>query len=481
MIRLKNIKMKPKLIGVLLLIGLLPLILVGWLSADLAHEALVKGSINQLESVRQIKKVQIENFLAERQGDMGVLVETVKTLRLDAMHKLEGIRDAKKQALQSYFDNRFKFMEDVQKNLRFTSAIEPFSSAFESGLESFQYKDLYEKRIAGFQSIVDTFGYYDVFLIDLRGNVVFTVTKESDLGENLETGVLKESGLAEAYRAGKKGIGFADFTWYGPSNEPAAFMSTPLYNEAGTIIGVAAFQVSLKEINEITQERSGLGKTGETYLVGPDFLMRSNSFLDPQNHSVEASFKNPEKGRAETEAVRSALSGKTLSDVIIDYNGNPVLSSWTTINIGNTKWALLAEEDVAEAFSPVDEQGIAFFAKYKEIYGYYDLFLINPDGYVFYTVTKEADFQSNMIDGKYADSNLGKLIRQVKSSRQFALADFAPYAPSQGEPASFIAQPVTHGEEVELIIALQLSLDAINNIMQQREGMGKSGETYLVG
>ncbi|MCB2187639.1 MAG: methyl-accepting chemotaxis protein [Deltaproteobacteria bacterium] len=145
------------------------------------------------------------------------------------------------------------------------------------------------------------------------------------------------------------------------------------------------------------------------------------------------------------------------------------------------KWAMLSEIDVAEAFSPVDAQGNEYFKKYVELYGYYDLFLVNPDGYVYYSVAKEADFQSNLADGKFKDSNLGRLIRQARETRQYGLADFAPYAPSNNEPAAFIAQPLLQGDKVEGVVALQLSLKAINAIMQERNGLGRTGETYLVG
>jgi hypothetical protein len=76
---------------------------------------------------------------------------------------------------------------------------------------------------------------------------------------------------------------------------------------------------------------------------------------------------------------------------------------------------------------------------------------------------------------------LGRLVRHVIQSRQFAMADFAPYAPSNNEPAAFVAQPVIHDGAVEAVVALQLSIEAINSIMQEPEGMGKTGETYLIG
>lgn len=48
--------MKPKLTVVFLLVGLLPLILVGWWSASVATDALLDKSYAQLENVREIKK-----------------------------------------------------------------------------------------------------------------------------------------------------------------------------------------------------------------------------------------------------------------------------------------------------------------------------------------------------------------------------------------------------------------------------------------
>lgn len=146
--------------------------------------------------------------------------------------------------------------------------------------------------------------------------------------------------------------------------------------------------------------RSGLGKTGETYLVGPDKLMRSNSFGDPQYHTVQASFANPEKGKVDTESVRWALAGEDRSDVILDNNNNPVLSVAAPFKILDLTWAIVAEIDVSEAFSPVDDKGGEFYKKYVKAYGYFDLFLINPDGYCFYTAAREADYQTNLKNGK---------------------------------------------------------------------------------
>ena len=150
-----------------------------------------------------------------------------------------------------------------------------------------------------------------------------------------------------------RSFGLADFAPYAPSNnEPAAFIAQPIVH-GNTIEVIVALQLSLQSINAIMQQRQGMGETGETYLVGKDKLMRSDSFLDPTHHSVQASFAHPQKGSVNTEAANEALSGTNGRKIILDYNGNPVLSSYVPLKVGNTTWALIAEIDKAEAFAAV--------------------------------------------------------------------------------------------------------------------------------
>jgi methyl-accepting chemotaxis protein len=524
--KLINLRLGPKLIAAFLLIGIIPFAIVGFVSSNNSGEALQEQAFNQLGGVRGIKKAQIEKFFGERQGDMGVLMETVGTLRQQAFNNLTAVQAIKLSQIEKFFGERqgdmgvlmetvgtlrkeaFAKLEAVQQNKRnqidqyfkrvainlsllaknptTVRAVSEFETAFEAGGDQAsgpQWSAVESQYGPVFTNLLKEDGYYDVFLIAADGDVVFSATKESDLGENLVSGALKNSGLAHAFVGTReKEISFADFSPYAPSgNKPAGFLAKPVLDADGRFIGAVAVQLPINQINEVMQERTGLGETGETYLVGPDTLMRSDSFLDPKNHTVEASFANPDIGKVDTEAATTALGGKAGGEVINDYNGNPVLSVYSPMDVYGVRWAIIAEIDVAEAFVPVDAAGKEFYAKYVDMYGYYDLFVMNPDGYVFYTASKEADYQTNMVSGKYNDSGLGKLTRKVLETKKFGFADFEPYAPSAGEPAAFIAQPVINKGKVEVIVALQLSLDAINAIMSERTGLGETGETYLIG
>jgi len=494
-----------KLITSFLGCGLIPLGIVAYVSYSTADKgmteistaggtALDTAATNQLVALREVKKAQIETYFDEREGDIGVLTETVSTLRQEAFNKLIAVREIKKKQVEDYFKKSlldmdvFARSEDVSKLYAKLVEYHKATDVQADGpydVSTPEYKQLWEEHGRKILQYYKDSGVYDVFMVcAAHGHVMYTCTKESDLGTNLGHGPLKDSHLAKLWSKIKQldGRAVVDFEPYTPSNgDPACFGGAPIRDESGQMVGMMVVQFPLDQINVIMQMQAGLGESGETYLVGQNQLMRSDSFLDPEHHSVIASFKDPSKGSVNTDASKAACAGKTDAKVILDYNGNPVLSAYTSVVFEDLSWGLLAEIDVAEAFCPKDENGTYFFKKYAEMYGYYDLFLVNPGGYCFYTVCQEADYQTNLVDGKYADSGLGVVVRDVLKTGKFGFADFKPYAPSNGTPAAFIAQPVMHNGKAELVVALQLPLDAINKIMGVRSGMGETGETYLIG
>ena len=485
---MKQLRFKTKLLVLFLIVGLVPIILVTIISTSLARRSLLSASYNQLESVREIKKTNIEKYFNERSGDMSVLLETVSTLRLEAFSKLDSIQENKSTQLQDYFNSMEKQLDILKDDPYILNALLELDAAYEAGgnsVNSSRWRSLAAKYDVRLKDVMADNGWYDLFLIHTEGDIVYTGARESDLGVIIPDSELRDSPIGTAFNlvknAGADEIVFSDFAPYAPSDGiPSAFMMTQMRNSSGRLMGYVAFQVPTDKINAIMLQREGMGETGETYLVGQDLLMRSDSFLDPVGHSVTASFAD--NAKVDTEASREALKGIENQKVIIDYNGNPVLSAWDTIDLpSGVRWAMISEIDIAEAFSPTNEDGEYFYNKYIGFYGYYDLFLINPDGYVFFTAAEESDYQTNMVNGKYSDSNLGEAVQDVLKSKSLEFADFAPYAPSNDEPAAFLAQPLVHEGEIEILVALQLPLEGINSIMQERTGMGESGETYLVG
>lgn len=176
------------------------------------------------------------------------------------------------------------------------------------------------------RNYLDKFGYYDIFLADPdTGDIVYSVFKELDYSTSLIDGPYSQTNFGEAFRkaneAGNKdAVILVDYAQYTPSYEaPASFVASPIFN-GDQKIGIALFQMPIDRLNTIMSERAGLGETGETYLVGRDMRMRSDSFLNPNGHSVTASFAGTvSENGCDTEAAQKALTGQTDAGSIIDY------------------------------------------------------------------------------------------------------------------------------------------------------------------
>jgi PAS domain S-box-containing protein len=131
-----------------------------------------------------------------------------------------------------------------------------------------------------------------------------------------------------------------------------------------------------------------------------------------------------------------------------------------------------------------------FFKQYLEKFGFYDIFLIdNEDGRIIYSVFKEIDFGTSLLTGPYQESNLARAFNAARVSTDpdfVAVVDFEPYVPSYSAPAAFMASPIIDDGRIVGVLAFQMPVDQINDIMTSRQawkdvGLGLSGETYLVG
>ncbi|MEE4245733.1 MAG: methyl-accepting chemotaxis protein [Kangiellaceae bacterium] len=234
----------------------------------------------------------------------------------------------------------------------------------------------YHPRINYF---LQSFGYYDIFLVDPdSGDVFYSVFKEVDFATNLRTGPFRQSNLAEAYRQAlqlnDKQTYLTDFAEYTPSyNAPSSFITTPIYQN-GELLAILVFQMPIDVLNSImTLDRAwskkGFGTSAEIYLVGQDSRLRSESrfFLEDKEGYLatlaergvaevkEIAAKNTTISiqRVNTTASSSALNGETGFMLVQDYRGVDVFSSFSPVSLGNLNWSIMAEMDKAEAYASV--------------------------------------------------------------------------------------------------------------------------------
>ncbi|MEH2013816.1 adenylate/guanylate cyclase domain-containing protein [Nostoc sp.] len=406
----KQLSIKTKLIVMLLVVSVCAMLASTFICSSAGKSLLTEKVFNQLTSLRAAKTFQIQDYFENLNNHSQTLSEDLTVIA--AMQELKtAYGELEKSIVPADFDKKIDTYYQTQflPRLARTNEGSPVLASYTPKTAAARYLQYYYtvanpkpvgkklllddpgdassySRVHAryqpiFRNIVEKYGYYDMFLIDPEGTIVYTVFKETDFTTNLINGPYNESNLAEAIAAarGAKGKGYVkivDFKPYSPSyGAPAAFIATPIFN-GSQFIGILAFQLPVDKINNVMTgnkhwKQNGLGDSGETYLVGSDYLMRSASRFqieDPKGHAKTlASIGTDEKTikkitefnttillqSVQTKGVKEALFGKQGTQVINDYRNIPVLSSYAPLDIDGLRWVILAEMDVSEAYAPI--------------------------------------------------------------------------------------------------------------------------------
>lgn len=137
-----------------------------------------------------------------------------------------------------------------------------------------------------------------------------------------------------------------------------------------------------------------------------------------------------------------------------------------------------------ESYHAAHEAFHGYLRLWLELGELYDVFLIDAQGNLVYSVVKERDFATNLFNGPWKDSGLADIARTLTNNKiagSLAVADFDSYGPSKGAPASFIGMPVFDDGAFIGSLAIQLPITAIEAILSEYDGLGKTGEVYIVG
>lgn len=501
---LSSFSIRSKFLMAFLLLGITPLAVVGYLTFTNSNAALSSLAFAQLESMREVKKAQILNLFETHQRNMDALLETVRTLRQSSLEKFSSVQESLKARLEEYFEISQEQLKVFSANQTVMTALMQFGTAIgtDGTIDEGRYAYFEDEFGESLRQFQESFGYYDLMLINMGGIVVYSVRKEADLGQSVTSGVLQASGLGQRFKQMLEHPLIQDFEPYPPSqNQHIGFMSAPIVFEDETI-GSIVLKITPDVVNRIVQTREGMGNTGETFLVRRTMAAASpletaefeqatpNRFHLYRRQAEQAieyrSDRVVRQGRIGEKAAEldpeQIFSGKVGSIVDVLTSGQMELLRYAPLKIHGLDWVIITTMALEEVLSPkLDGETEDYFTRYIKKYGYADLFLAHPNGHIFYSVTHEADYQTNILAGQYASTGLGKLIDRVLRTKTFGIADFEAYAPSNGAPAGFMAQPLLTDQTIELIVALQIPIDGINAVMLERTGMQATGETYLVG
>ncbi|WCL55076.1 methyl-accepting chemotaxis protein [Gimibacter soli] len=299
---------------------------------------------DRLQAVVSSKRAFFEHYLKTTEQEISVTAES--PLVVDALKAMTAGYGAFGSNAESTLQSLY-----ITNNSQGAGAR---SKLVEAG-DGSPYSEAHGQYHPWFLSLQETRGYYDVFLIDAAGEVVYTVFKENDFATSLSAGRYSSTGLARVFKAamagGNDAVSFTDFESYAPSNgAPASFIAYPVIDPAtGAKIGVLAFQMAIDVMNGILQSSEGMGQSGETYVVGADYLMRTDSRFAKESTIL--------KQKIDTASVRAALQGESGVAWIEDYRGVEVASAYEPITFLGAKWAIIGEIDAEEARAAIVSTG----------------------------------------------------------------------------------------------------------------------------
>ena len=406
----RKLGVQSKVLAMVLLASLLSLLLTGLVSYSIGSNVLTTAVTNQLVALRNSRAEALQDYfgflrnhvLTSSEGFL--VIDGLKDFRA-AFPKLQNttLSAEQQKKLVAYYTD--VFIPKLKKNLEGEPALAtylpntpadrylsyhytannpraPHLDELEDAGDGSEYSAVHRKYAKRFHRLAEVFGYRDIFLVDIdSGNVLFSVAKEADMGSNLKTGIYADTALGKTFDEIRKSrdpyfVYISDFEHYKASfGEPAFFIGSTVF-DGDKFIGALIYQINPEAIDRVMTfnkkwEDKGLGKTGESFLVGQDFKLRSSfrEFLETPDQyfkTLRSKGVSQEKidwikranspvliQEVKTEGAKRSLAGQSGEMEEVDYRGKRVLKSFQPLRIGNHEWGLVAKIDKAEALQGV--------------------------------------------------------------------------------------------------------------------------------
>ncbi len=411
---------KIKILVVSIALAAIPVVVVSFLlgmqSTSAAKAALEEQVANQLISIREIKKAQLENYLkgiekkvSSYSIDASIITymqkfatyyQTDKRQLTDVTEQTESLtayyNDAYAAAYKKWNTNhapsanfiipQLTNVDIALQNSYIALNEADFGDKYNliNPEDGTTYANAHDEGHRVLTSLYEKMEVEDIYLVDPKGNIVYSLQKNPDFATNLREGPYKNSNLAKAYitaidSENHEHVSVSDIKPYaGDFNRPSMFFASPIQDldeeDAFEILGVLVLKVNLKSINNIMNsnaswENIGMGKTGEVYLVGSDKTLRSDYralFEDKQNHLASLASIGVEKNNIklielqstssnritiDNEIVNQVASAETGTGIFNNPFGKETIAAYAPIKFHNIGWGIVSGIETSEAFS----------------------------------------------------------------------------------------------------------------------------------
>jgi C4-dicarboxylate-specific signal transduction histidine kinase len=289
-----------RLVGYFLLLSLLTIGLVDYLVYVRATEALKQSLFSRLGAVATLKEDSLNRWVDEQRRDV-VFIAWLPEARAQAGTLLSHPpADPEYQATYARLSDYLKFV------------------------------------------VTSTSDSAELFLLDLNGKIVLSTDKSHE----------GQSRAGDLYFAQSQSSTYVQNVYTSPqTGKPTITVATPMFDQDNRRVGVLASHLNLARIDRIILERTGLGESGETYLVDTSNMFVSETLFSQQTSSAA--------GSAHSEGIDAALQGQDGEGLYLNYQGMPVIGVYRWLD--DRQVTLLAEMSQQEAFAPARQLAWTIF------------------------------------------------------------------------------------------------------------------------
>jgi diguanylate cyclase (GGDEF)-like protein/PAS domain S-box-containing protein len=279
-----------------------------------------------------------------------------------AHQQLESVNELKYRSLAMYFSYRrsdIRALAGSETVVNLARELEALDRKFADPQSPKHYKEVvkvqqhYREHLSDF---IHAYMYSDAFVVDAaEGHIMYATHTPEVIGKNVTDYIAQSNPMAKVWQhvMQTRTVHISDMFLCDIHNyEPEMLIAAPVM-EDNRVMAVLILQLPGNATSEIMHMSEGMGDTGESYLVGEDFLLRSNSVLEPIRYSVKNSFHHPDTSAVKTDAVLRALAGKKENGIITDYRQVRVLSAYRPFALEGFIWAVISEMDESEVINQI--------------------------------------------------------------------------------------------------------------------------------
>lgn len=293
-----------------------------------------------------------------------------------SINQLVSMREVIKTRISEYFKNITVFGERVTSN-RFLDSMHLMAAAtyntrsYTYGIDQKIHSNLYDRIHKKFspllRGLAKDFKFSDIFLATLNGQIVLSsALKENErfLGINLLQEKYNNNVLTRCFKKANASksieIFFSDYQYDNQLKKTVAFICGKHFStldyldefvQKGDSLGVTIARLDLTMIDEITSQRTGMGNTGQSYLIGPDRKLRSGLYNNKSDFNINVAFRDNQI--LNLISAELGLNNEWGWIYAKDTTGNDVISSYSEVIVFGENWAVISEKRVSEIFAPI--------------------------------------------------------------------------------------------------------------------------------